>query len=210
MSSRQTSAKSYKDNTPYLYSSFSLRKLILLIGIAVQSGIPIQSYAWEYRHMAAIHKDTVCIPFEAHYESLKKVLSGNVTQSKRGMFYRDSKCRERREDYFEDSLGDVVTFVDIDDPVNHTSCTLCIEAKTIFYNEPLPPEGFSVWTYNFASGPGIGLPLVPPERPPDFKPKQISGLLCNGYLMRVSTERIVEYWYSVDLNHLILVSIQSE
>ena len=160
--------------------------------------------------MTAIHKARECVAFEAHYESLKKLLSGEVTQPKRGRLYRDSKCRERREDYFDDTPGKAVTFVDIDDPVTHTSCTFCIEAKTILCNDPLPSEGFGVWTFDFASGPGIGLPLAPPDRPPDFEPKQIEGLLCNGYLLRMSQERIVEYWYSIDLNQLILVRIQSE
>ena len=160
--------------------------------------------------MATIHKNTECIPFEAHCESIKKLSSGDITQPKRGMLYRDSKSRERREDQLEGAPGEAVTFVDIDDPVTHTSCTFCIEAKTIFCNNPLPPEGFGVWTFDFATGPGIGLPLVPPERPPDFEPKQIEGFLCQGYLLRVSPERIVEYWYSVDLNQLILVKIQSE
>ena len=103
-----------------------------------------------------------------------------------------------------------MTFVNIDDPINNTSCTFCIESKIIFHKDAMPSEGFRVWTFDFATGPGIGLPLVPPERPPDFEPKQIEGLLCHGYLLRVSQERIVEYWYSVDLNQLILVKIQSE
>ncbi len=160
--------------------------------------------------MTAIHKTTAHISFEADYESLKKLQSGEVMQPKKGRLYRDSKCRERREDYFDGTPGKAVTFVDIDDPVTHTSCTFCIEAKTIFCNDPLPSEGFGVQTFDFATGPGISLPLVPPEHPPDFDPKQIEGLLCHGYLLRVSPERIVEYWYSVDLNQLILVKIQSE
>lgn len=187
-----------------------MKRLILLIGIAVQSGIAIHSYAHECGHMTAMHEDKECTPFEAHYEGLKKLSSGNVVQIKSGILYRDSKCRQRTEDRLEVAPGEVVTFVDIDNPVEQTSHTLCIESKTIFYKSVLSSEEFSVWIFNVGGGPDIGLPLVPPQHPPDFEPRQIEGLLCHGYLLRVSPGYVIEYWYSVDLNYLILVRIPSD
>jgi len=184
--------------------------LILLIGIAVQLGIAIQPYAREDRYMAAIRKDKECIPFEAHYESLKKLSSGTVLQKKTGMLYRDSKCRQRVEDRFEIAPGEVITFVHVDDPINHTSHVVCIESKTVFYKGIFPSEGFSVWTFDAGSGPGISLPLLVPQRSPDFEARQIAGLKSHGYLLRVSAEYIVEYWYSIDLNQLMLVRIPSD
>ncbi len=186
-----------------------MSRLILLIVIAMQTGIAMQAYAWEHKHMAATHKDKKCIPFEAHYEGLKTLSSGKVIQTNTGILYRDSKCRKRMEDRFEIAPGEVMTFVDIDNPVDQTSHTLCVESKTIFFKGILHPEGFSVLTFDVGGGPGIGLPLEPPENPPDFEPKQIEGFMCRGYLLRASSGNIIEYWYSVELNYLVLVKIPS-
>lgn len=156
-----------------------------------------------------MHNYRECIPFEAHYESLKKLSSGTVVQKKTGLLYRDSKCRQRMEDRFEVAPGEVVTFVEIDDPIDHSFHILCIESRTIFFKGILPSEGFRVWTFDIGKGPGIGLPLVSPQHPPDFEPRQIEGFMCHGYLLHLSPEQIVECWYSVELNQLMLLRISS-
>jgi ankyrin repeat protein len=148
-------------------------------------------------------------PFQAQFEMrrLQKQPRDDAPDNMTGLIYRDSEGRERMEEHIEAQPGLTLKFVHISDPVEKMTYTLEAASKTILRKEPLSERGFSMWAVDDI---GLMLPNAPPKTHPDLGSKEIEGLTCDGYQIKVKEGASVEYWFSRDLNQLVLAKAVSE
>lgn len=153
-------------------------------------------------------------PFQAQYEEslLKKPPNGElIYEAKQGHIYRDSRGRERIESHVEIKPGEIIGTATIYDPINGAIYTLNSESNIILHTQLLPnesePSGFWAWTVGSQSA--YAIPRAKPAIQPNTEPLQIEGLTCDGYSIIQPEGRKIEYWYSNDLNEILLLKSTS-
>jgi hypothetical protein len=146
-------------------------------------------------------------PFQAEFEQTRKIKSKDnrtVIEQLKGRIYRDSKGRERIDEFTQDEHT-----VRVYDPPRKSEFMLDIGSKTILYQVPLPSDGFRAYVWN-VNKTAIAFPLRPSQPVPALGRKDIEGMRCAGYEIQKPGEYTVQYWISDDLNQLFLVQIVSE
>ena len=116
-------------------------------------------------------------PFQAEFELTRKIKSKDdrtVIERLKGRIYRDSKGRERIDDFDQDAH-----IVRVYDPPGKSEFMLDIGSKTILYQVPLPSDGFRAYVWN-VNKTAIAFPLKPSESVPALGRKDIEGMRCAG------------------------------
>jgi hypothetical protein len=146
-------------------------------------------------------------PFQAEYELTRKIKfkdDRTVIEQLTGRIYRDSKGRERIDEFTQDEHT-----VRVYDPPRKSEFMLDIGSKTILYQVPFSPDGFRAYVWNVNKS-AIAFPLRSSQSVPALGWKDIEGVQCAGYQIQKPGEYTVQYWISGDLDQLFLVQIVGE